>query len=174
MLKLQSSKLQNSLNVSNNEIILLENSLSEYIAHVALPDSCKAIVGHISESLSKLIKANQEAAIACNGTISTKDTIIKQKDAVIEVGNNRYNKLVISFDTALSQQIKLQKYIDNIKPVPEIYMGVFARSAYQLSLNPTIGLSLGYRSKTGTQLELGGDLQRNIYLSIKKTLFKFK
>lgn len=164
----------NAFNVSANEAVSLQNSLSDYISHTVIPDTCKDIVANIQSQFERVIAANRKANEDCNNTINFKDLIIGQKDAVIKEDSTAYRKMIDNVDTALAQQKKLTDYIKKIRPRTTIYVGAIATGSKEKYFSG-FGINLGLMNKKGTMYEAGAiqmGLQTHYSLSIKKPLFR--
>jgi hypothetical protein len=153
-----------------NEYSLLEGGMNDLLT-MPVPDTCKEIQNRLLAQFNKVIQTNRLKDTACVQTIAAKDGIIANKDKLIANSREDYRKLRINLDTCFAQQSKLEKAARQLRPKGEVYFGLTGVTSYE-SFSPTLGLSIGYRTKKGIQVELGGTLKKDIFLSIKKPLFK--
>jgi hypothetical protein len=151
----------------------VENDLSNVFATATFPDTCKEIVNLLSKKYDNLKLANDKKDASANnvirklqGEVSTQKDFLKQKDI-------DYNKMKGIADTCAKALVAMEKYSKKIQPKNEINIGVEGNSSY-INLKPAIGLSLGYRSKTGLQVNATVFSNQTVSIGVRKTLFKFK
>lgn len=154
---------------NNYQLLLQETNLTETV-----PDTCLEIQAKYVKQFEKIKAANAAKDLACENALKGKSSIILQKNALIELGKKETFNLRRSLDTALIQQTKLTKAVSSLKSKAELYAGIMAMGNEQKPLEG-VGVSLGLRSKNGTQYEvfamqLNGGVHYGV--SYKKRLLK--
>jgi hypothetical protein len=150
----------------------LEKGMGDLLSE-EVPDTCKAIQERLVAQYLKEKKSNDEKDIACSNTIASKNSIIFQKDRLIQLSKNDYGLLKVRLDTAWAQQEKLQRINKKLLPKRELSIGLVAISNYNTFDNAAAGVVLDYRNKRGTQFGAGVFNTKQILVSYKKPILKF-
>ncbi len=155
--------------LNENAVLLNQRNLLE---NQTFPDTCTPIVnlwkGYANQLENNGVKKDAAAKLTITGlqgTVWEQQQFLKAKDSI-------YGKLHAICDTCAKALIQNEKYIAKIKPKNEIIVGVSAITRYD-EIKPSVGLILGFRGKTGTQVTAGYYLNKNVTVTISRPLIKF-
>lgn len=136
-----------------------------------VPDTCLELQRALTGKFQILKDANQKKDAANANAISVLQSVNKTQKSFLASKDTAYKKLHVLFDTCISDYSKLEKYAKKLKPKGEVFIGAQASSLYNI-IQPTLGLSLGYKTKGSLYIEVGGNLRKEVFISVKHRLFK--
>lgn len=151
----------------------LQDQMDAAVTNTEIPDTCKAIVAQISTLNNKLKQSAIESQRACNNALNAKNSIIGNKDVLLQQSAKDIFNLRRNLDTAFAQQSKLQSNIKKLKPRSSIGVGVMTEAAYAAPYKFDAGAFLYFRNKMGNQISVGVFQSQRIQLSYSKNLLRF-
>ena len=161
-------------NVLQHQVNSLEQGFTDYIA-TPLPDTCKKYQAWVISEYNKISEASKKKDAVNEKIIAGKNVIITQKNLLIANGKKDYKNLRANTDTCLKNQATLEKYVKELKPKREVYIGAIGMGNQSLK-GFGFGVNLGLKTPKGNYYEVGV-IQQGIttqyMVSFKKTLFKF-
>lgn len=146
----------------------LQDTLGSWLSS-SVPDTCEAYKQRALLEYNKLVVSNKAKDTACSKTIGALKNVITQTDVIVSKQKEDYTKLKVNFDTALSQQTRLQDYADKLTPHNKIAIGLVG------NLYPVIGYGIGadFIHKKGIVISLSAmTMNGQLYgqLGIKKVI----
>lgn len=167
----QAKHWENNWNREVKENAELQKTVGD-ILNESVPDTCEQYKQKAIAEFNKLVLSSKKKDTACSKTITSYKNIVTQKDVLIKKGKDDWRKLKVNFDTALAQQKKLEKYIDKIKPKRELIAGISMLTSYSI-FKPQVGVTIGYRTKPGVQLNLTVYTNQQVSLTLTKPFARF-
>lgn len=144
----------------------------ESLLNEIIPDTCLEYQNKMRVQYGNLKTETDKYKASATKTISTLQSLNNTQKSFLAQKDKEYKLIHNSFDTCIAQQKILEKYVNKVQPKREISAGVSAITSY-LNFKPQIGLIIGYRNKSGTQVTLGYYTNNYVSLSLSKPLFRF-
>lgn len=144
----------------------------ESLLNEIIPDTCLEYQNKMRVQYGNLKTETDKYKNNATKSITTLQSLATTQKSFLAQKDKEYKLIHNSFDTCIAQQKILEKYIKKIEPKRELSGGISAITSY-LNFKPQVGIILGYRNKTGTELTLGYYTNNTVSLSLKRPLIRF-
>lgn len=151
----------------NNEVSI-DNTLAQPV-----PDTCKKIVGEITDKFNKLKVSSAKKDNEFRRNISVLNKINQTQKNQLKQDSIDAAKQQLNFLDCIETAKTYKSNAEKNKPKNEINVGISGMGNYAGNLNPAIGGVIGWRGKKGLDISIAVYTNNVATITAKKTIFKF-
>lgn len=157
--------------------LLNENSrlvkINDNLQNISFPDTCKPVVTLLNNRYKEYVTQTGKTLTQAQQSISGLNQTISNQKKFLDTKDSEMKKVIILRDSCISDYSKLEKYSNKISPKRELIIGASGLTRYDLLNKIDVGIVLGYRTKNGTTLTAGVYTNKQVTLTISKSLVRF-
>lgn len=174
-LVLKTRDWQDEYNYQKYLTVLNENAAlykKNSVLNQPIPDTCRPLMNAWIRREVDLKNLSDKKDVSANITITGLQATVSIQGAFLAAKDSSFSKMKNIADTCAKSLVAMEKYAKKVKARRELNIGIVAISPYTI-LKPVAGVILGYRGKTGTEINVGYYTNNQISIGLKRSLIKF-